>query len=57
MNEKLLVLERRLQDLEALEQIYEELGDRVVSEDESQESLIVQAYRLHNIYNACENIW
>ncbi len=58
MSEKFLVLERRLRsDLSDLEQIYDELGDRVVAEDEAQESLIVQAYRLHNIYNACENMF
>lgn len=29
----------------------------MVSEAESQELLIAQAYRLHNIYNACENMF
>lgn len=58
MHEKLLILERRLrEDLNALDEIYEDLGDRVVSPDETQEQLIVQAYRLHNIYNACENMF
>lgn len=58
MHEKILVLEGNLRnDLKTLDEIYRRLGRQVVSGSESQESLIVQAYRLHNIYNACENMF
>lgn len=58
MNEKFLVLERNIQaDLEAIGEIYEALGAPEIDESESQESLIVIAYRLHSLYTAFENIF
>jgi hypothetical protein len=58
MNEKFLVLERNIQrDLEAVDAIYEALGSPELEESESQEALIVIAYRLHSLYTAFENIF
>ena len=58
MNEKFLVLERNIQgDLEAIDGIYEALGSPELDESESQESLIVIAYRLHSLYTAFENVF
>ena len=58
MNEKLLVLERSIQsDLEALGKLYEALGAPELEEAESQDVLIVAAYRLHSLYTAFENIF
>jgi hypothetical protein len=56
MSEKFLLLERSLEnDLEAIDQIYRALGPEPPTADEPEERLIVQAYRLHNLYNAFEN--
>lgn len=58
MREEILVLERNLQsDLDAIDGIYERLGDRIVARDAAEETLIVKAYLLHNLYNACENMF
>lgn len=58
MNEKFLILERNIQrDLEAIDAIYEALGSPELEESESQETLIVIAYRLHSLYTAFENIF
>lgn len=58
MNEKLLVLERSVQnDLEAIGKLYEALGAPELAEAESQDVLIVAAYRLHSLYTAFENIF
>lgn len=58
MNEKILLLERSLRnDLEAIQRIYGELGTELVTEGTAEETLIVRAYRLHNLYNACENLF
>lgn len=58
MNEKFLVLERNIQsDLEAIDGIYEALGSPDLKESESQDALIVIAYRLHSLYTAFENIF
>ena len=58
MSEKLLVLERSiLEDLETVEEIYGLLPRAPLSGNESQEELIVAAYRLHALYSAFENIF
>ena len=58
MNEKLLVLERSIRaDLETIEGLYQALGDPILDDGEPQETLIVVAYRLHNLYSAFENIF
>jgi ribonuclease HepT-like protein len=58
MNEKFLVLERNiLKDLETIEGLYEALGSPDLHESDSQESMIVVAYRLHSLYTAFENIF
>lgn len=58
MNEKYLILERSIQhDLQAIERIYREIGTPTLSESVEPEALIVLAYRLHNLYNAFENIF
>ncbi|HKI05185.1 MAG TPA: antitoxin [Thermoanaerobaculia bacterium] len=58
MNEKFLVLERNIQsDLEAINRLYEALGSPELTESESQETMIVAAYRLHSLYMAFENIF
>lgn len=58
MNEKLLVLERDLRkDLEALERLWGQLDAARPSQDVCEEHLIAVAYRLHNVYSACENIF
>jgi hypothetical protein len=58
MIEKYLLLERSIQrDLEAIERLYTAIGTRALADDASEEELIVLAYRLHNLYNAFENIF
>lgn len=58
MNEKLLVLERRIQDdLAKIDGLYEALGEPALGESEEQERLIVVGYRLHSLYSALENIF
>ena len=58
MNEKFLLLERSIQkDLEAIERLFAAIGTEDLADDASEEALIVLAYRLHNLYNAFENIF
>lgn len=58
MKERFLVLERSLQeDLKAVEEIYAELAPAPLSGAESQDDLIVVAFRLHALYSALENIF
>ena len=58
MNEKFLLLERSIQrDLETIERLYAAIGSGNLAADATEEELIVLAYRLHNLYNAFENIF
>lgn len=58
MSEKLLLLERSIEaDLELIEELYAALGDESPSPAMPEERLIALAYRLHNVYNAFENIF
>jgi len=58
LNAKFLALEREIQsDLYTIGQIYEALGFPELEESETQESLIVLAYRLHSLYITFENIF
>ena len=58
MSEKFLVLARALErDLQAIERIYQAIGEPVLTDRTNEEALIVLAYRLHNLYNAFENIF
>lgn len=58
MNEKLLLLERSVEaDLAAIEHLHAALGDSAPEAGDPQEALIVAAYRLHNLYNAYENVF
>lgn len=58
MNEKMLLLERSIaSDLDAIEAIYESLAGVDLEEATDQETTIVVAYRLHNLYNAFENVF
>lgn len=58
MSEKLLLLQRSIQnDLELIEGLYEALGGEAPTHEVPEERLIAVAYRLHNLYNAFENIF
>jgi hypothetical protein len=58
MSEKLLLLERSVEtDLAAIEKLHDALRDAAPRVADSQEALIVAAYRLHNLYNAYENVF
>ena len=58
MSEKFLLLERSIrEDLATLDEIYASLPRAPLSQDRSQEELIVVGYRLHALYNAVENIF
>jgi len=58
MSERFLLLERRIEeDLATIERLYAALGQPELRGDEPQETLIVVAYRLHQLYNAFENIF
>ncbi|MCP3958904.1 MAG: antitoxin [bacterium] len=58
MSEKFLILERSVRDdLEAVEEIYAALAPAPLSGEETQEELIVVAFRLHALYSAVENIF
>lgn len=58
MREKAIVLERSIQnDLKAIAEIYEAIGTSSITAATSETDLIVLAYRLHNLYNAFENIF
>lgn len=58
MNGKYLLLERSIRhDLKAIERIYASISRERLADDVEEEELIVLAYRLHNLYNAFENIF
>ena len=58
MNERLLVLERDVRkDLEVLENLWDQLESARPTPDAGGEHLIAVAYRLHNVYSGCENIF
>jgi len=58
MSERFLLLERSIQhDLEAIERLYTAIGSYHLGDDASEEELIVLAYRLHNLFNAFENVF
>jgi hypothetical protein len=58
MNERFLLLERSIEhDLQAVERLYEAIGSPTLSDEAGEEASIVLAYRLHNLYNAFENIF
>jgi len=59
MDEKHLILERRIRrDLEVLEKIWRDLASvELAGENTDEKELIFIGYRLHNLYNAAENIF
>lgn len=58
MDEKVLLLESSIRrDMEAIAAIYEEIMRRPGVADADEDTLIVIAYHLHNLYNAFENIF
>lgn len=58
MDEKLLILENNIRrDLEGIGDIYRELECHPLTPDTGEDTLIVIAYHLHNLYNAFENIF
>ncbi len=66
MSETFLVLERAVQaDLDTIARLYAEIGQPGLPEDAPQDELnlnskqltFVLSYRLHNLYNAFENIF
>ncbi|HEX3551869.1 MAG TPA: hypothetical protein VIA62_01400 [Thermoanaerobaculia bacterium] len=55
---KFLILEREIQsDIQRVEEIYTALGSPELGEAGSQQTLIVQAYRLYSLYIIFENIF
>jgi len=58
MNDKVLVLKAHIRrDMQAIQQIYSELAQHAIASETKQDTLIVIAYYLHNLYNAFENIF
>lgn len=58
MNETYLILERSIQrDLQAIERIFQTITWPEMEAAADEETLIVLAYRFHNLYNAFENIF
>ncbi len=58
MDDKILVLTNSIRrDLEAIATIYDELERHPLKADTDDDTLIVIAYHLHNLYNAFENIF
>lgn len=58
MNEKFVVLESSVRaDLDAIEGLYTALGEPHLAEEDTEDELIVVAYRLHSLYTAFENIF
>jgi hypothetical protein len=58
MNEKVIILYNSLRkDLQAIEEIYAELGDTLLDDLVDQKDVIVTAYRLHNLFSAFENMF
>ena len=57
MDEKILILVHSIRrDLQSIAAIYEALERHPLQTDSDQDTLIVIAYHLHNLYNAFENI-
>ena len=58
MDDKILVLTNSIRrDLETIAAIYSELERRPLAADTDDDTLIVIAYHLHNLYNVFENIF
>ena len=58
MNERTLELERRIrEDLEVVDELWARLKDVKLGEESGEDELIIVGYRLHNLYNAVENIF
>lgn len=58
MNDKILILMNSVRrDLEAIATIYGELERHPLKADTDDDTLIVIAYHLHNLYNAFENVF
>jgi len=58
MDDKILLLTNSIhQDMEAIAAIYAELEHHPLRTDTDDDTLIVIAYHLHNLYNAFENIF
>lgn len=58
MNDKILILVNSIRrDLVAIAAIYDELERHPLGADADDNTLIVVAYHLHNLYNAFENIF
>lgn len=58
MNEKVIILYNSLRkDMQAVEEIYRELGNALLADTVDQKDVIVTAYRLHNLFSAFENMF
>lgn len=58
MSEKLLVLERTIrEDLEAIDRLFAALASDRLDRDTLQDECVLVGYRLHNLYNAFENLF
>jgi hypothetical protein len=58
MDEKIIILMNNIRrDLEAIAAIYEVLEQHPLQQDTDDDTLIVIAYHLHNLYNGFENIF
>ena len=58
MREAILILERSLgEDLETIDRIFMSLSSAELDSETPEEDRIVAGYRLHNLYNAFENIF
>jgi len=58
MRERLILLEASVRgDLEVIDDLYSALGSGAPGSDAPEERLIVNAYRLHNLYTAFENVF
>jgi hypothetical protein len=58
MSEKHQILIRSIErDLAAIERIYQEMGEPVLSPESDYKEVIVVAYHLHHLYTAFENIF
>ena len=58
MDEKMLLLVNNVRrDLQTIHTLYQQLESHPLQEDTDDDTLIVIAYHLHNLYNAFENIF
>jgi hypothetical protein len=58
MNEKMLLLEQSLRrDLETIDQLFATLSVIELDDSTDEATCIVVGYRLHNLYNAFENVF